>query len=1036
MAGAPAARTIESMVNGAGQSTFHRLRILHLSDLHLRGPREPDRARRARVLGDAWLENLAELRRDGPFDLVVFTGDVAFSGAADEYLELMQHTRRDRRVVRWLDETLTAAGCGRAGFFVVPGNHDVDRRVHPDVWRKVRDAWASADRGDDGAFARWLVRGGAAPRGIEPAWRELLFDRQAAYRAWGADQLGRPDLLGDPSRSLVGYRATPTLDRLPFPVYIIGLDSAWLAGGNDDARKLRVTDDQIHGLCSDEDGDPLEGLRIALIHHPLAELADGERARRLLREYGVDLLLSGHLHEPEARAIVLPDGCLRDFATGCLYEHDRYPNATTALTLDVDGQGRVHQIEFRFRSWSDRAGAWHDDNSLYRGTRDGRLLWPTSPPRIAATCSEAAPPSLPPPEPRAHVVVDERTLAELTSHLLAGRWIGIFGLSGSGKSTLAACAAWRCVSEIATVWLSAGDQDVGFLLETLARAVGVSLAGIAGLENQANCVRAATAAGGRLFVFDDVSRESIAAVLLQSVAACNAVIVTGLDAGLLAVTRYRLVKIATQPLSPEQSREIAMRLIRNEWATEHPPELEAAAADAVVRLAGGQPAVIEALVGELNAIGLDAAPDLEATIGGIASRSECENLRILGARTLGAIGDGSSRIVRALHVFSSNRVAITALATVTGCDVRSGLRGLRRRLIVKRDGDVVTFHDYVRRLSLEICDDVHHAELARAHAAYHIQLAERYGGYESSVRAYPLLVPHESELIPLLLLSIQRWDDRDDETALGDALTLAFRLSWYLHWRGYSETRFRMCDAIIQRSARLRGRGHPVPQHWSNVIGNLHVDQGWVLLAHGEHGQARGLAADARAWIHDDNRMYVDDLDAQAAFLMGDHGHAMRQFSALMEQVPERTRTWHAFAMRLADVQLAAGEGDACDRLLAHLLTTTERPLLVGGEVIEDLRARILMRCAARDFARNDQHLGMSRLLRAVELFEMAGGVIEDRVRAMVELAIRIEAVDRRNALLRDAQRYARTLGGRALISEVEQVISSDRVDMGSSPST
>ncbi len=354
----------------------HTLRILHISDLHLRGPREPDRARRVRVLGDPWLANVTELRGDGRFDLVAFTGDVAFSGQLDEYLELMLRHRNDGTVARWLDETLAAAGCGRDDLYVVPGNHDVARAVHAPAWREIREAWDQATGpGDDDAFARWLVRSHAAPRGMSAGLRECLLERTAGYRTWIAHGLGRPDLLPTPSRSQLGYRATRRFSHLPFPVHVIGLDSAWLAGDDHDARKLRLTDEQILRLCTGDDGEHLTGLRIALVHHPLADLADGERARRLLQEHGVDLLLSGHLHDPEALEIATPDGRLRDLAAGCLYQHDRYRNGVTALTLDLDDAGRVCRIELRFRGWSDR-GHWHDDDSLYRGSQGGRLVCP------------------------------------------------------------------------------------------------------------------------------------------------------------------------------------------------------------------------------------------------------------------------------------------------------------------------------------------------------------------------------------------------------------------------------------------------------------------------------------------------------------------------------------------------------------------------------------------------------------------------------------------------------------------------------------
>ena len=66
--------------------SVHRLRILHLSDLHARGPRETGTWRRRRVLGDAWERNLADLLQDGPIDLVCFTGDAADWGLEGDAL--------------------------------------------------------------------------------------------------------------------------------------------------------------------------------------------------------------------------------------------------------------------------------------------------------------------------------------------------------------------------------------------------------------------------------------------------------------------------------------------------------------------------------------------------------------------------------------------------------------------------------------------------------------------------------------------------------------------------------------------------------------------------------------------------------------------------------------------------------------------------------------------------------------------------------------------------------------------------------------
>ncbi|NMQ19063.1 hypothetical protein E4P82_07510 [Candidatus Competibacter phosphatis] len=342
-------------------NTSFKLRLLHLSDLHERGSREGESWRRRRVLGDAWLRNLDELKVTGPFDLVCFTGDTADWGLVDEYTA----------VTGFFRETLQRLGVPPERFFLVPGNHDVCRKVATDDWQALR---ANLHRVNDQDLSRWLA-GGATPWGFQDAQRDTLLTRQTAYRDWLRNDLNRPELLPDPSiHPHLGYRCTLRLPKFPFAIHVIGLDSAWLAGDDHDAGKLRLTENQVMQLA----GEGLDGFRLALIHHPLSDLADGAHCRQLLAEQDrVDLLLRGHLHEPEPTEWADPDRRLRQVAAGCLYEGhgaDRYPNACEVVEITLDARGCPLRYELWFRGWSGR-GFWFDDNSLYRGTQNGRLTW-------------------------------------------------------------------------------------------------------------------------------------------------------------------------------------------------------------------------------------------------------------------------------------------------------------------------------------------------------------------------------------------------------------------------------------------------------------------------------------------------------------------------------------------------------------------------------------------------------------------------------------------------------------------------------------
>ncbi len=467
-----------------------RLRLLHLSDLHARAGRETESWRRRRVLGPAWEANLDALLEDGPFDLVCFTGDAASWGKAEELKEAGD----------FLLALMKRLRLGRDRLFVVPGNHDVDRGVHPEAWAALRQAAWDVD---DLELARWLA-GGAAPRGVEPRWRERVIERQAAYRTWLRGFLRRGEL--DPAsgpHGLLGYRVR--LKRLGVPVYVIGLDTAWLCGDDHDAARLWITDEQVTRLMTDERGRPLDGLRLVLQHHPLEELADGRRIRGLLAEHA-DLVLRGHLHEAELSTWADPGQSLRQLAAGCLYEGDRgdhWPNACQAVTLDLDSNGRPRRAEVRLRRFSPTGGHWFDDDGLYRESRGGRVSWSMSRPRMSATAGEPNPfepwkPVVPP-----SFQGRESELYRLDAALDSRDGVSIVGDARIGKSSL--LLTWQQN-------LKSSGRKVRYLDGQGAE--GVTEAAFVAKAIGRHAADAADAAADALAAWADAEPEGLAPVLL------------------------------------------------------------------------------------------------------------------------------------------------------------------------------------------------------------------------------------------------------------------------------------------------------------------------------------------------------------------------------------------------------------------------------------------------------------------------------------------------------------------------------------------
>lgn len=421
----------------------HSLRILHLSDLHERGSREAENWRKRRVLGEQWEKNLDAIQAAEPIDLVCFTGDAADGGKPEEYRAATDFFRCLMEQLRLPVERL----------FLTPGNHDIDRSINPEIWEKLRQTFR---QGDGLTLSRWLAGTGAPPSGAEAEWVDAILERQGAYRQW-LRELGREEL--DPANhahSRVGYRVGLVLPRLPFPVQVIGLDTGWLAGDENDAQKLWLTDDQIMRHATDKQGQPLPGLRLVLHHHPLGDLSDNERAANLLTSH-IDLRLRGHRHTPALTPRPDLGQDAEELAAGCLYEGhraDQYANGCQLIHLRLDSRGRPVKVELWSRAWSPE-GHWHDDDSRYANSHRGRLVWPCTPPPMVRGGSnpyDFIHPAVPP-----VFVGREALLRSLMQALDETASVSLIGDRRIGKSSILETFALRAREMGRTVTMLSGE---------------------------------------------------------------------------------------------------------------------------------------------------------------------------------------------------------------------------------------------------------------------------------------------------------------------------------------------------------------------------------------------------------------------------------------------------------------------------------------------------------------------------------------------------------------------------------------------------
>src|SRR3989337_1781266 len=99
------------------ETGMEKFQLLHISDLHVSIGKEFDRSVVLEPLIDRVKQDMATGIQP---EIVVVTGDVAFSGKEAEY----------QKVKDFFDELLARMKLSQDRLFIVPGNHDVNRKEY------------------------------------------------------------------------------------------------------------------------------------------------------------------------------------------------------------------------------------------------------------------------------------------------------------------------------------------------------------------------------------------------------------------------------------------------------------------------------------------------------------------------------------------------------------------------------------------------------------------------------------------------------------------------------------------------------------------------------------------------------------------------------------------------------------------------------------------------------------------------------------------------------------------------------------------
>lgn len=271
------------------------IRWLHLSDLHC--------GCKGRAV---WEQVEEEFHRDldqhleklGPPDLLLFTGDLAFSGRSKEYAEV-------DRVLDAVFERLGRSGVAEPILLAVPGNHDV--------------AWPSTPRDRRNFFVLESFDGTTDNPVVaeihDELWREKDPDISfieplfPGYIEWFERRV-RPALERRAQRAHFSHFPCDFVAEVEpegaFPLAVLGLNSTWIqyTGGDFDG-KLLIPIEQYRSAIAPPEGKPAEVFErnahtLMLVHQPPGWLSEKGREifdASIYRPRHITACLFGHMHE-------------------------------------------------------------------------------------------------------------------------------------------------------------------------------------------------------------------------------------------------------------------------------------------------------------------------------------------------------------------------------------------------------------------------------------------------------------------------------------------------------------------------------------------------------------------------------------------------------------------------------------------------------------------------------------------------------------------------------------------------------------------
>lgn len=240
-----------------------KVKLLHLSDFHFKF----DDCNQEIVNSSLKLKIQEITNERGSYNIIIITGDIAYSGKKGEY----------EKAKTFINEIAKVSGVVKSNIITVPGNHDVDRT-------KIKDGeidwWYNFK--EENALTKILSNSKSF---------ETLIDKKSEYF-----EFQREFLNGSSSQGKYGEVIYEFLFNSNYNLKIITLNSALFCGyDDDDKQKLALGLDQAN-QCNLK-ADNKKEVIISCMHHPYDCFHECDKPSLNVIQRISDIILFGHLHK-------------------------------------------------------------------------------------------------------------------------------------------------------------------------------------------------------------------------------------------------------------------------------------------------------------------------------------------------------------------------------------------------------------------------------------------------------------------------------------------------------------------------------------------------------------------------------------------------------------------------------------------------------------------------------------------------------------------------------------------------------------------